>query len=288
MVDFKPWVDTLENYEDAKRNAYLQAVPDVPLYSVFAYALIALSLALFIVGAWCLCASLSDALSIITSEERTGRGTHLVTMIVLMVISTIAVVALQAPISSNLTKGNAMNDSEYKSFVAKRTQFDSLPRPRQQLLDEVEYVYGLEDISCYYDSVHLVKVNLTEAIEDSDSSSFKCSLYRKDGRQIKASAHSKSYKLWLHDDSNGKLVKPVQAVESAEYVKQKNGEWSKVTRQSEAMASDSKRASSARLCPHASMRRGKTAGDGFASNGMDAREPSRIVPCSPDLASLSD
>lgn len=51
MVDFKPWVDTLENYEDAKRNAYLQAVPDVPLYSVFAYALIALSLALFIVGA---------------------------------------------------------------------------------------------------------------------------------------------------------------------------------------------------------------------------------------------
>lgn len=52
MVDFKPWVDTLENYEDAKRNAYLQAVPDVPLYSVFAYALIALSLALFIVGAW--------------------------------------------------------------------------------------------------------------------------------------------------------------------------------------------------------------------------------------------
>ena len=206
----------------------------------------------------------------------------------MMVISTIAVVALQAPISSNLTKGNAMNDSEYKSFVAKRTQFDSLPRPRQQLLDEVEYVYGLEDISCYYDSVHLVKVNLTEAIEDSDSSSFKCSLYRKDGRQIKASAHSKSYKLWLHDDSNGKLVKPVQAVESAEYVKQKNGEWSKVTRQSEAMASDSKRASSARLCPHASMRRGKTAGDGFASNGMDAREPSHIVPCSPDLASLSD
>lgn len=254
MVDFKPWFDTLENYEDAKRHAYLDAVwenyehPPVHLCSVFAYALIALSLALFIVGAWCLCASLSDARSIITSEEHTGRGAHLVTMIVLTVIATIGVTALQAPISSNLAKGNAMNDSEYKSFAAHLAQFDSLPGPRQQLLDEVEYVYGLKDISCYYDTFHdlIVKVDLTEAIKDSDGSSFKCSLYSKDGRQIKASAHSKSYKLGLYYDSNGEPVKPVHAVESAEYVKQKNGEWCKVTPKPGDSARDSKRASSAR------------------------------------------
>lgn len=246
MVDFKPWFDTLENYEDAKRHAYLHAVPDVHWCSVFAYALIALSLALFIVGAWCLCASLSDARSIIASEEHTGRGAHLVTMIVLTVIATIGVTALQAPISSNLAKENAMNDSEYKSFVAHSAQFDSLPGPRQQLLDEVEYVYGLEDISCYYDDNLPVKVDLTEAIKDSDGSSFKCSLYSKDGRQIKASAHSKSYKLGLYYDSNGEPVKPVHAVESAEYVKQKNGEWCKVTPKPGDSARDSKRASSAR------------------------------------------
>lgn len=250
MVDFKPWFDTLENYEDASWRANIDAmletpVPDVHWCSVFAYALIALSLALFIVGVWCLCASLSDARSIITSEEHTGRGTHLVTMIVLTVIATIGVTALQAPISSNLAKGNAMNDSEYKSFVAHRAQFDSLPGPRQQLLDEVEYVYGLEDISCYYNTFHLV-VDLTEAIKDSDGSSFKCSLYSKDGRQIKASAHSKSYKLGLYYDSNGEPVKPVHAVESAEYVKQKNGEWCKVTPKPGDSARDSKRASSAR------------------------------------------
>ena len=87
-------------------------------------------------------------------------------MIVLTVIATIGVTALQAPISSNLAKGNAMNDSEYKSFVAHRAQFDSLPGPRQQLLDEVEYVYGLEDISCYYDTFHLVKVDLIVKVDE--------------------------------------------------------------------------------------------------------------------------